>query len=72
MLGLPRSSLSYRPKTTDEADLCLVIQDLAARYLTYGYRRITALLHRMDWQVNHKRVYEFTGQSPSSSGQNNK
>ena len=28
----------------------------AAQYGRYGYRRITALLHREGWQVNHKRV----------------
>lgn len=59
VLALPRSSFYYRPQSSDEAALCLVIQDLAARYPTYGYRRITALLHRMDWSVNHKRVYRL-------------
>ena len=29
---------------------------LATRYGRYGYRRITALLRRDGWQVNHKRV----------------
>ena len=29
---------------------------LATRYGRYGYRRITALLRREGWQVNHKRV----------------
>jgi len=30
--------------------------ELAAQYGRYGYRRITALLRRESWQVNHKRV----------------
>jgi len=29
---------------------------LATQYGRYGYRRITALLRREDWKVNHKRV----------------
>jgi len=29
---------------------------LATRFGRYGYRRITALLHREGWHVNHKRV----------------
>jgi len=29
---------------------------LASKYGRYGYRRITALLRRNGWQVNHKRV----------------
>ena len=32
------------------------IIDLASEYGRYGYRRITALLNRSGWQVNHKRV----------------
>jgi transposase InsO family protein len=32
------------------------ITELARRYGRYGYRRITALLRREGWRVNHKRV----------------
>jgi len=40
----------------DEEGLRAAIIALAARYGRYGYRRITALLRREGWQVNHKRV----------------
>jgi putative transposase len=30
--------------------------ELAIQYGRYGYRRITALLQREDWRVNHKRI----------------
>jgi transposase InsO family protein len=40
----------------DEEALRAPIITLAARYGRYGYRRITALLRRDGWQVNHKRV----------------
>ena len=32
------------------------IVELARSYGRYGYRRITALLHREGWRVNHKKV----------------
>ena len=32
------------------------IVEIASEYGRYGYRRVTALLHREGWQVNHKRV----------------
>jgi transposase InsO family protein len=40
----------------DESMLTKAIIDLATEYGRYGYRRVTALLHRQGWQVNHKRV----------------
>jgi transposase InsO family protein len=40
----------------DEASLTGAITALALQYGRYGYRRITALLNREGWQVNHKRV----------------
>lgn len=40
----------------DEAPLTKAIIDLATEYGRYGYRRVTALLHRQGWHVNHKRV----------------
>ena len=40
----------------DEEALRFEIIRLASQYGRYGYRRITALLKREGWQVNHKRV----------------
>ena len=40
----------------DEDVLTRAIVDLASEYGRYGYRRITALVHRQGWSVNHKRV----------------
>ena len=36
--------------------LSKAIIDLSTGYGRYGYRRVTALLNRQGWQVNHKRV----------------
>jgi len=44
----------YHPD--DEDRLRTRIIKLARTYGRYGYRRITALLHREGWAVNHKRV----------------
>lgn len=41
---------------SDEDALTGRIIELAATYGRYGYRRITALLKREGWRVNHKRV----------------
>jgi|TARA_B100000315_G_scaffold180318_1_gene169118 transposase InsO family protein len=40
----------------DESMLTKAIIDLSTEYGRYGYRRVTALLNRQGWQVNHKRV----------------
>lgn len=40
----------------DEDDLRSRVIALASEYGRYGYRRITALLLREGWQINHKRV----------------
>jgi len=58
-LDYPRSSFYYRPKVRDESQLENAILDTAAAWPVYGYRRITAQLHREEWTVNHKRVYRI-------------
>ncbi|MCH8869566.1 MAG: transposase [Chloroflexi bacterium] len=52
-----RSSQRYEP-VPSEQDKALTedIISLASEYGRYGYRRITALLRRKGWQVNHKKV----------------
>jgi len=40
----------------DEPPLVKRMIELATQYGRYGYRRITALLRREGWKVNHKRV----------------
>ena len=56
-LNQPRSTQRYRPKIrASEERLVEQMIDLATKYGRYGYRRITALLQRDGWEVNHKRV----------------
>jgi putative transposase len=51
-----RSCIYHQPRSRDEAPLKAAIARLAEAWPTYGYRRITALLHREQVQVNCKHV----------------
>ena len=42
--------------SSEEELLTARIIELATKYGRYGYRRITAMLKRESWMVNHKRV----------------
>jgi putative transposase len=58
LLGVPRSSLYYsnRHVPADEAMMKTALLDLAGEWPTFGYRRLTAMMRRLDWPVNGKRV----------------
>src|SRR5204863_9475409 len=57
LLGVPRSSVYYSARpVADEAMFKVALLDLAAEWPTYGYRRLTAMMRRLDWPVNSKRV----------------
>ena len=56
-LSQPRSTQRHHPRIRDDEEaLRADIIALATRFGRYGYRRITALLRQLGWQVNHKRV----------------
>jgi putative transposase len=57
VLRQPRATQRYLPEVRDdEARLTQRIIELAALYGRYGTPRITALLRKEGWSVNHKRV----------------
>jgi putative transposase len=57
VLGQCRATQQYNLFSSDrEERLVARIVELATQYGRYGYRRITALLNREGWQVNHKKV----------------
>ena len=58
VLGFNNSPLYYRYPKNDPCEGILrdEIEQLAARYLTYGYRRITELLLRQGYSVGHRPV----------------
>ena len=57
-MGIKRSTYYYKPKGSRSSDIALSdrIEEIALEYPSYGYRRITAELHRQNLIVNHKRV----------------
>ena len=56
VLRVARSSHYYKPQAPDESSLKNAISEVCARYPRYGYRRVTAELHRRRWLVNRKHV----------------
>lgn len=57
MIGQNRSTQRYEKRiANDEEALTSRIIELASQFGRYGYRRVTALLRREGWGVNHKRV----------------
>ena len=60
MLGVSRSWLYEKPVASEptEEDTALrdAIEKLCLAFPGYGYRRVTAQLHRDGWTANHKRV----------------
>ncbi len=57
-MGIARSTYYYKPKDKKLPDMALAeaIEQIALDFPSYGYRRITAELHRQRLKVNHKRV----------------
>jgi putative transposase len=58
-IGIPRSTYNYRSRRPDQTPLRLRLRELAEARRRYGYRRLTILLQREGWAVNHKRVYKL-------------
>jgi len=57
VLGQVRATQRYHPEEdTLSKQIRFRVIDLASLYGRYGYRRVTELLHREGWRVNHKRV----------------
>lgn len=53
---ISRSSFYYQSVADSDDEIKNMIAKLAAEHPTYGYRRITAMLHRQGQIVNNKRV----------------
>jgi putative transposase len=60
LLGVSRSWVYERPHQPTQAERDVALRDAIERIVLefpgYGYRRVTAELHRQKWEVNHKRV----------------
>ena len=56
----PRSTQRYRPrKKDDEVMIVKKMHELVRRHPRYGYRRIHAMLRRLGFKINRKRVWRL-------------
>lgn len=58
-MSLSRSSFYYEAESSDDGPLRVALREKAAQRRRFGYRRLTVLLRRDGWTVNHKRVYRL-------------
>jgi putative transposase len=56
IVACARSSYYHRPLPSQDTGLLHAIEEVAAAWPKYGYRRVTHQLRREGWIVNHKRV----------------
>lgn len=56
VVGLALSTWHYQPRRDPQPALRTRLRELAERKRRYGSPRLTDLLHREGWRVNHKRV----------------
>jgi len=60
LVGMARTSCRYEPQPLEqEENLKARLRTLAGERRRFGYRRLTVLLRREGWTVNHKRVYRL-------------
>lgn len=58
LIGIHRGTHRYVPRPEDPG-LRVRLCELAAERRRFGYRRLTRMLMREGWKVNHKRVYRL-------------
>lgn len=59
LVGLNRSSLSYRPKRPDDAVVRERLRELARERRRFGYRRLGWLLAKEGHVINRKKLYRI-------------
>jgi putative transposase len=59
LAGISRTSRRYQPSRDEDETLRERIRELARERQRFGHLRLTALLRREDWLVNHKKVYRI-------------
>lgn len=59
LLGVGRSSCRYQERRPDDQALRERLRELAGERRRFGYRRLTVMLRREGWPLNHKRVYRW-------------
>jgi putative transposase len=59
LIGIGRSSWSYRSRRAPDDQVRSALRDLAAKRPRYGYRRLHVLMGREGHRMNHKRLYRL-------------
>jgi putative transposase len=59
LAGMGRSIYRYRRRGPDDRALRERLRSWAVERRRFGYRRLTVMLGRKGWTVNHKRVYRL-------------
>jgi putative transposase len=59
LAGMSRSSCRYAARPRADEGLRKRLRELAGERRRFGYRRLTILLRREGWAVNHKQVYRI-------------
>jgi putative transposase len=59
LMEIHRATCRYRRRRSDDPRLRERLRELAAERRRFGYRRLTKMLVREGWKVNHKRVYRL-------------
>jgi putative transposase len=55
-LQVDRSSIRYKSRRPDDAELRKAMKQVAQERRRFGYRRVHIMLQRQGWHVNHKKV----------------
>jgi len=63
LMETDRSSYRYEPQSEPDEKLRRDLIEVSKQKPRYGYRRLSILLERRGWKVNHKRLYRLTGKS---------
>ncbi len=59
VVQIQRNSYRYQSTKDPQVALRMRLKDLAETRVRYGYRRLTILLNREGWRVNHKRIHRL-------------
>ena len=59
LMGMHRATCRYQRRRCEDPRLRERLRELAAERRRFGYRRLTKMLVREGWKVNHKRVYRL-------------
>ena len=59
LIMLGRSTCRYRRRAADDQRLRTRLRELAEERMRFGYRRLTVMLRREGWTVNHKRIFRL-------------